>query len=172
MSSARSKTDRYANVITPRVEMSAANTLTFSEIDVGLNLFDKVGLLISRIEFYSTRFAAEMAASGDFVRMAITASNQITTIAPQENAVIAMEEHSVVEQGTAASAVIQKEPFVQDWSQLPMNGILVSPKPLYIAANTGGFSQADTIDARIFFTIVKLKDAEYFELLESRRFFG
>lgn len=171
MSNRNRTQDKYTNVLNVSVTQSSANTLTFEEVDVGLNLFDRVGLLISRMEYYNNE-EGELAANGDYIRMALTASNQITTISAQERAVIAMMEKQVIDHGTPASATLVHEPWVQDWSSLPGGGLLVAPKPLYVACSSAGLSAASRTDLRMFFTIIKLRDADYFELVESRRFFS
>ena len=59
--------DKYANIIYDEVTESAANTLTFESIDVGLNLFDKIGLKISRVEY--TDFRILLAAGTDRIEL-------------------------------------------------------------------------------------------------------
>lgn len=171
-SSARNKTDMYSNILTQNVTQSSANALEFAEIDVGLNLFDKVGLLVSRIEFYNNQAHNELVANGDTLRMAVTQSNQIASISPAERSVINMLEWNVIDHGTPANATITQEPWMQNFADLPGGGILVAPKPLYFAIDSDGFTAASVGSLRMYFTIIKLKDADYFELLESRRFFG
>jgi hypothetical protein len=65
-----------------------------------------------------------------------------------------------------------QEPFVVDYTSLSGGGILVAPRPLYIGMDTIGAAAAGFCTVRLYFTIITLQASEYFELLESRRFFG
>jgi hypothetical protein len=173
MATTRSKTDKYVNILDVQVTQGSTNTLTFQEVEVGLNLFDKVGLLIHRWEVYGLgAIRQEMEANADTLQAGLTQSNQISSLVPEERSVIDMVSFLIVEFGTAASGQLLSEPYIKDYSSMPGNGILVAPKPLYLAMDSTGFGNTRSIDARIYFTIVQLKDAEYFELLESRRFYG
>lgn len=168
----RGPKDMYANIIFQTVTQASANDLVFAEIDVGLNLFDKVGLLINRVEYDLTGLVNEMQATTDAAQMGLTASNQITSLDFSERAVIDYLELDNSIHGTAANLQTFIFPFIRDFSTMPGGGILVSPKPLYLALDSTGFASAQNVTARIYFTILKLSDADYFELLESRRFFG
>lgn len=173
MSNSRSQSqDRYVNVFNAQVAQTANNTLTFEEIDFGLNLFDKVGILIHRLEMYSNVATAQLVSGADILRSAITQSNQISSISPSERAIVDLFELRIIQAGTPANNELLVEPVVHDWSQVPGGGLLVAPKPLYLAVDTSGYTATETVDMRIYFTIKKLRDAEYFELLESRRFYG
>lgn len=165
--------DKYSNILDLNITMSAADTLTFEEIDIGLTLFDKVGLLMARWEFeVSAATSNELQASADELDIAITQSNQITALSLDQNAIvdkIKLKGHS---SGAPATLLVLEQPWKKDYTGLPGGGILVAPRPLYIGMNTSGFAAAGYAAIRFYFTIVSLKDAEYFELLESRRFFG
>jgi hypothetical protein len=173
MATRGSRTDKYSNLLSEQVTTSAANTLTFEEIDVGLNLFDKVGLLISRWEVYPFREDFdELETNADSMSVALVASNQISSLSATERAVIDNVRYAVADSGTPATANLQQVPMVKDFANLPGGGILVAPKPLYVGIDTTGFAGSAGVDVRLYFTIVSLKPEEYFELLESRRFFG
>lgn len=165
--------DKFTNILHERVTMSAANTLTFSEIDVGLNIFDKVGLIIQRIEYVpeDNIFDTEMTADGDKINFGICADSGITTLNVNERAVIdTHSEYYILE--TAVGFRYVTIPIVHNFSQLPGGGILVSPRPLYLAATSGGFANPVVVDMRMYFTVMKMTPESYFELLESRRFYG
>jgi len=167
------KIDKYANVLTESVTLSAANTLTFEEMELGLSLFDKVGLLISRIEYEpAVGTLNEMTASGDEIRMALTTSESISNLRVDEKAVIHSMVYKRFDAGTAASGHFYRLPFVYDLSDLPGGGILITPRPLYLAGDTDGVASAAVLYVRIYFTVISLTPAEYFELLETRQYFG
>ncbi len=167
------KQDKYSNLLNEQVTMSAANTLTFKELNVGLNIFDKAGLIISRIEYQpQTATFNEMTATGDYVVAALTSSNNLSNLVPNQSEVIDRRVIQRIDGGAAANFVLVDSVMIADFATLPGGGLLVPPKPLYIAAVTNGLANASIIDVRIYFTILRLGDAEYLELLETRRAFG
>lgn len=165
--------DKYANILTQKVVMSGANTLTFEEVSIGLSLFDKAGILLSRIEYQPAAAALlEMTASGDQIDLAITASNSISNLVATQPAVIHRSILKRMDFGTAAGAQLIIEPQVADLSTLPGGGILITPKPWFCAMVTTGLASAATGYFRFFFTVLKLTAESYFELLETRHYFG
>lgn len=173
MAAAKGKTDIYANIVNRSITMSAANTITFEEIDVGLNIFDKVGLLLHRFDVeINNATKIELNASADELDIALTQSNQVSELTYDERAVIDKMKLSAHTVGTAATYRLEPQPYTIDWTDLPGGGLLIAPRPLYLAADSIGFGAAAYATTRIYFTIVQLKPEEYFEILESRRFFG
>lgn len=165
--------DRYSNVINTTLTLSAANTLTFQEIDVGLTIFQKVALLIERMDiFMPPASQAEFVAVTDWAQVALTQSNQIADLDIDEAAIIDMLQVTVVVHATAGNANIIINPWQRDFTQLGGGGLLIVPKPLFLAGLTAGFTAPAVITLRFYFRIIALKPDEYFELLESRRFFG
>lgn len=165
--------DKFSNLMTQRITLSAANTLTFQEIELGLSIFDKVGMLLSRIEYEpSGGTMNEMTASGDELRLALTTSNQLTSLQVDEKSVIHSMVYKRFDAGTAGNANFYNLPFVHDFSQLPGGGILITPRPLYLAGDTDGVASPMVAYIRVYFTVIKLTPADYFELLETRQYFG
>lgn len=165
--------DKFVNVINQPLTMSAANTLTFSEINVGLNLFDKVGLLVTRIEYDPTiATLQDLDTDGDLITMGLVASNTISSLLATQAEVIDQTSLSVIHAGAAASAEFFNRPFVHDFSTQPGGGLLVPPRPLYASAMSAGMTAAGVFYLRLYFIIYKLNDSEYLELLETRRAFG
>ncbi|GAI82269.1 unnamed protein product, partial [marine sediment metagenome] len=165
--------DKYANVLTEKITMSAANTLTFQEVNIGLSLFDKAGILISRIEYQPTGGTiADLETTGDLIGMAVATSDNIANLGVDQAAVVTYKSLIRLDLGTAAAGWIFELPLVQDFSQLPGGGILITPKPWYIAMESGGLAAAGICTVRFFFTVVKLTAEMYFELLETRHYFG
>lgn len=165
--------DKYANMLVKQMTMSAANTLTFDEIDIGLSLFDKVGLKVQRLEYHWGNAALEeMTAANDAVQAGLFTSNAPATMDPGDVSTIHMAKIKRLDQGTAAASRILELPFVFNFAELDGGGLLITPKPLYIGMFTTGLASAGTITLRVFFTVVKLTPPEYFELLETRHYFG
>ena len=162
--------DKYSNLLYDSVTESGANTLTFEAIDIGLNIFDKVGLLIHRIEWY--RWHDLLAAAADLLTFGLSASNGWATATPAETSILTYHRASLVDYGTAGNNYLTVDPMIDDFTTLPGGGLLTTPKPLYMFGAGSNLASAATIKMRMFFTIVTLKPEEYFELLESRAFFG
>jgi len=166
------KTDRFANLYATTITMSAANTLTFQEINMGISLFDKVALKINRMEIILSSCITELVAITDSLENALCQSNQISSLDANDRLLIDYSQFATVVSGAPASWKIFHQPFVKDYSSLPGGGLLCAPKPLYLGMETAGFANPGSAAVRIYFTIEKLKDVEYFELLEARSFTG
>lgn len=167
------QTDRYSNILTQSITMSGANTLTFQEVNIGISLFEKAGILISRIEYQPTMATVDlMTASSDDIIMAVTTSNQLTSLTPEQQSVIHQMDFARFDFGTAASGQFFSVPWQYDFGQLPGGGLLITPRPWYVAMQSVGLASAGSGYVRFYFTVVQLKPEEYFELLETRTFFG
>lgn len=165
--------DKYANIITKRITLSAANTFTTDAIDMGLSLFDKVGLLISRAEYLPAHSSLQlMTATADNIAMGMITNDSVTSIAIGDNSTIDTVSISRHDNGAAANAHFFQTPIVRDFSGLPGGGLLITPRPWFIAGDSVGLASAAIVDVRIYFTVVKLSSEDYFELLETRHFFG
>lgn len=170
---AATKKDNYSNLVQVAITQSAADTLTFEEIDLGLTIFQKIGIVINRIEMYPQGPGwALLQNNGDTFIFGLTQSNQITTLSPSENAVVYRHQEYLMHYGTAGNAVPYSEPIVADFSEMPGGGLIIAPRPLFIALDSDGLGATFEGIIRMYFIIIELKADEYFELLESRRFFG
>lgn len=166
-------TDKYANVLTEKITMDSANTLTFEEVNIGLSLFDKAGILISRIEYQpDLATLAEMTANADSVSMAVVTSNAISNLAITQAAIVHLTSLNRVDCGTAAAGRLYQLPLAYDLSTLPGGGILITPRPWYIAMGSSGLANPGGGTIRFYFTVIKLTSENYFELLETRAYFG
>jgi len=171
MAVAKNVNDKYSNQLSVTIDQSAADALTFEEIDIGLTVFDKVGLLLQRmqVEINSTT-RDNLLTTADVFEVALTQSNSIPTLNMQNAAVIDKIKISMALITSGALPLIQ--PLTRDWSNLGGGGILIVPRPFYIAINSTGFAAAGQATCRLFFQVVTLKPEEYFELLETRQYFG
>jgi hypothetical protein len=153
--------------------MSAANTLTFEEIVIGVTLFQGAAIIIHRLEYdiTSTNFAL-MTTAGDNIDVAITSDSSISTLSISQESVIDRMRTLRVDYGAAASGELIDPTFKRDFTDLPGGGLLVPPKPLYFAMTSGGLASAASMVARMYFSIIELKSDQYLELLETRRAFS
>jgi len=165
--------DKYANILTQEITMSAADTLTFTEVSIGLSIFDKVGILISRIEYHpSVTTMNLMIADDDKLFHAVTTTNTLASLNAREMSIL--DYHTLNMQVVAAGSGVQlyETPIVRDFANLPGGGLLITPRPWYVALSSTSLGTAGVSVFRFFFTVVKLTPQDYFELLETRTYFG
>ena len=63
-------------------------------------------------------------------------------------------------------------PLVRDFSNMPGQGILVAPSPLYGFVEGVAMPGACYMYIKLFYTYVELSTDEYWQLIESRRIVG
>ena len=161
--------DVYANKGYGSVTESGANTLTFSEIQTNVNIFDKLAWVIHRIEWYVSQASwILMAAAADEIHMALTASNTIADLGLEIPAVIDLLELSRHE-ATAVGFLFNTIPLIRDFSNLPGQGLIIAPRPLYLAIRGVSLATPATAECRFYFTQKVLKADEYLELIDFYR---
>jgi len=161
----RGKKDMYANIALGSVTLSAINTLTFSQLQISVGLFQGVAMLLHRISWYP--YAAnlrEIVAATDSLSFALTVSNRVAAIEDATDPSIIACRRLI---GIAAAVGSYEVPFESDFTRLPMGGKLIPANPLFLAATSGGFGAVATVKAQIDFSFVQLGDAEYLELLQA-----
>lgn len=149
---------------------SAANTLTFTQLQTGLSIYDHVGWILGRLEFrLSNTVPALFNADGDALSIAITQNNAAAALSQSDPAIIYLLQIRRTDYGTAASGELRSNTFEVDFSTLPGGGILVLPNPLYLASVGSGLTGPSTVTARLYFQPVDLSDADYFNLVQARQ---
>ena len=164
--------DRYVNQAYLSVTESAANTLTFSKLETGINIYEKVGWLISRFDYNFDVTAANFSAEGDAVYFGLSVSAQITNINLIQDAVIDFNSVIRHDYGTAGNAIIQENPHSKSFADLPGGGLLIPPNPLYIYVKGANLASPVIVTGRMFYTVIKLKTEDFWELVEQRRMIG
>lgn len=166
----KSVNDSYVSQAVFRVAESAANTLTFEKLETGLSVFDKIGWVISRVEYrlepgsYSVFNAA-----ADRIDFALTMTNSLTALVPENPSIYFMRSILRVDIGTAASGFMEDNTLVADYSGLPGGGILVLPSPIYFGLVGTSLTAAATMVCRIFFQAIEMTDQDYFNLVQARQ---
>lgn len=160
--------DKFANIAYLTVTESAANTLTFATLNLANNLMDsKYAMIIHRAECFI--YPTQMNGTGDIVSMALTVTDRLTGLGLIQPEVLFMRELLRTDMGAAASAIITTSPLIADFSELPGGGILVPADRLYIGAQGSGCAAANTVGMRLYYTVMPLDTADYWELIEARR---
>jgi hypothetical protein len=170
MAAAKQTQDQYANKAYGQCIESAANTLTFTELPTNIDIMAKVAWVISRIEWYFDPTMTQlMAGGGDAIQVALTASKGIATLSMSEAAVIDFVEYEFVLRGTAANFELFQKPFLRDFSSLPGGGLIVAPRPLYVAVKGTSLASPVTANCRIYFRTIELDSASYIDLVDFYR---
>jgi len=160
--------DRFANVYTADLTMAAANTLAFSQLNFGLNLRDKIAIVIDQLYFYINAGAlAEMTTAADAIAMAITMGDAITNIFSSglgDRRIIYLEEYRRFDFGTAASGQFHTFPLKAEFSP----PVLVLPTRLFFALNTAGLASAANVIMRMHYRTVNItQQDQLIEVLET-----
>jgi hypothetical protein len=161
--------DSYCNKFFGQVVESAPTTLTFKEIPTNVNTFGKIAWVLHRLDwFINTATIALLLGTGDSIQMALTASNNIAAIELDNPSVIDFTQIVMLE-ATAVGRTILERPLTRDFSNLPGGGILMAPRPLYLAAKGASIAGAVTVSCRGYFTQLELSGDEYLELVDFYR---
>ena len=157
--------DRYANIMSGTVNMSAANIITFLAINTGVGLQSKQGMLIDQIDYFPTITAlGEMTTAGDTIQFGLTVSNGVTSLFDfTDRRVIHSAILGRVDFGTAASAQLQALPVTRQF----FPALIVAEPTLYFAALTAGLASAATIRFRVYFRFIELTDRNILEIAQS-----
>lgn len=161
--------ETFANFAIVSVTQTAIDSLTFQKLDAGINMFSKIGWVVSRIEWYFGSNLTQLGSTGTDVTMALTQSNAISSLDPTEPGVLSRIRITRMDLGTAASGFYVVEPLIEDYSSLPGGGLIVLPNPIYVGITSTSAASALTGTGRIFYETVTLNDQDYFELLQMRQ---
>lgn len=157
--------DRFRNVLSAEVTLSAANTLTFSEVTTGASLGVRLGLIIDEIMFYPAQGGInEMTTSGDGMTFAWVTSDQVDDLNDEaDSRIIYSQRIHRLDFGTAASAQLVTQPFSKEFTP-PM--IVATPK-LHLGLVTNGLASAATLRSRLAYRFINLNAQEYLEVAET-----
>jgi len=160
----------FANYALIQVTESAANTLSFKKLETGISLMDKVAWVINRVEYIlDSLLAARFDTNGDSSVFGLCVSNAFATPDFNQDTIIDYNSIQRADYGTSAVAFLNQQPFIKNFADLPGGGILVPPVPLYLYAKGTGLAAAQTIQARIHYTVRELAESDYWGLIEARR---
>jgi hypothetical protein len=162
--------DTYANMAVITVTEPAANTLTFSKLETGINLGSNIAWLINRIEYFLPPIDYSVFNTVlDAFDCGLAQSNKFSTINVNDASIIDIV-HLRKNGGTATvdGVVFQMLPLVKDFSTLPGGGLIVVPNPIYGFSVGCGLAAATTTKLKVYYTQMEIKDADFYELFQSR----
>jgi len=161
--------EQYANKFYGSVTETAANTLTFKEIPTNVDVFSKIAWVLHRLEWFVAQTDLDkIAGANDEIRMALCSTDKLTTLALNDAGLIDLCTASSI-MVTLASWQFFNKPFIRDFSTMPGGGLIIAPRPLYIAAQGNSLASAITAEVRGYFTAQELKADEYLELVDFYR---
>lgn len=163
------QTDKFANKFYGRVVESAANTLTFAEIQTNVDVFSKKAWILHKLEwFFGSTERSKLDATDDVITAALTSSNQLSSLSLDNAGVIDLFEISV-DFGTAVGFEQFISPIARDFTPLPGGGLIIAPRPLYLAVKGTSLANALTVAVRGYFTALDLTADDYLELVDFYR---
>lgn len=165
------RNDAFANLANVEVTESAANTLTFQKLDSGAGIFEKMAMIIHRVEYAPAVSTIQLlVAAGDLFNFAWTTSNQITGLAKDKAQVIDnLVLGADINGGAPQNMNIMNLPIVHDFANLPGGGLIVPVTNLYCAIMGASVASPGYLRSSLFFTYRSLKAEEYWELVEATR---
>lgn len=163
--------DRYANIATMQVPMTAANTLTFADLETGMGI--RAGrqaadaMLIDEIDYFIPKGAIEdMTTAGDSINLALCVSDGVTSLADfTDRRILNFIQLSRADFGTAGNARISIMPVVRQF----FPPLVVGERKIFLGADSGGLASAFTPSARIYYRTVELTQGELLEISEIFR---
>lgn len=162
---AKVKKDIYPNRAMSSVTQTAANTITFEQINFGVGIFQGVALVLHRVEYMPDGAALnELAAFGDTWDMGLTTSNLLADLQAFDPAVISMKRMLAI--GAAVEPF--ELPLITDFTTMPGGGLILPPNPLFMCVDSLGNAAAHGTIFQLYFTFVELADKDYIELIQSQ----
>lgn len=160
--------DKYPQLARASVTMSAANTLTFNQLNTGIGVQDRLAWIIHSLEYYpSVGTMGEMTADGDYIELALSSTNGLTSLATGRAQLFDLFRILVTHEGTAADSHYHKFPILRDFSYLPGGGLLIPANNVYFGMTSNGLASAGVMEVRIRYSQVQLKDADFWELVQA-----
>lgn len=162
---AKTSKDAYANVAFGTLTMSAANTLTFAQINMGVGLFEGRALLLHQLRYYPTNASLrELVAATDELIMCMCTTNRLSSIVDTSDPAI-IDVTRIVSVGVAVERY--QTPIIVDFTNLPGGGRLMPANPIWLCGYTAGAVAASVFRVRLDFTFIELGPQDYLELIQS-----
>lgn len=172
MAAPKKAMDNYANKMYGTATESVAGTLKFSEINTNVSVFDKAAFVLHRLEwFISLTDLEKIIGAGDGIYAALTSSQNITSLGLDNPAVIDLFQLTG-DWATVVGFQLMEQPFVRNFDGLPGGGLIIAPRPLFVAVQGVSLASAVTVKLRAYFTVKQLSAEEYLELVDFYRIVG
>jgi len=151
-----------------KLEMSAANTLTYETLQTGLSPKDRIGWVIQRVEVQLAGGTLGLFNStADTLQFGLVQNNTLTTLSQENPQVKYTRKLERIDYGIAASGFIADMTYFDDFSGLSGGGILIVPQPLYGFITSTGLSAAATVALKVYIKEIQLSDSDYFNIVQN-----
>lgn len=154
--------DNYANIAEAQVTANGT-TIAFTELQTGISLAQKRGIVIDKIEYTFARDDIGALADNEDINIGWVTSNSITSLNTNQKQVIHAVTLGRVDMGTAATAQIYEMP-VQFMYTPPL---IVAAQRIYLAVDSADSGSQNIHSSRLYFRYIDLKTEEYLEIAES-----
>lgn len=159
--------DIYANIVSATAD-ATSGTPNFTEVNLGISLGSKVGIIIDSIEYLpSLGLLNEFQDDGDLCVFGWSSSNSLSAPAISDSQVIDFNQMSFMAFGTPANGRFDIFPYKKSF--LPPI-IVASPRIYFYVDATG--PNAGNVKCRLYFRYVELSTQEYLELAETFQLVG
>lgn len=166
--------DKFANIATIDLTMTAANTLSFQELrtQAGIepNRKSAIAMIIDEIDYYPSRAMLQEITSGaDFIALALTLSNAVSDLEDfADRRILHSAGINRLDSGTATSSKYFRLPWVYQF----FPPLITADRSLFLGAISSGLASAGRIRMRIYHRVVEVTQAEFIELAEVFRLVG
>jgi len=158
--------DRFANIFTASVTMSAANTLTFAELNFGITLRDRIAIVVDQVFWYpSSNAYGFMTTAADRLIMAVTISDSITDISDLTDRRMFFHKGLIrADWGTAGAADLLEVPLISEFTP----PLIILPNRIFLGLNSVGLASPVSCTIRMHYRTVSItQDQQLIEVLES-----
>jgi hypothetical protein len=169
MAKMKSSADKFANIAAINAVEAVAGTTAYARFNFPFSIMDKVGLIISRIEYWPYNLS-NLNSSTDTLTAALIAASAILDLTNQADPAM-LDSFRIIRNdlGAAATGALERLPIIKDFSDIPGGGILCAPSPLNVAVQGVGGAGVVGCWVKLFYTYVEMTTDEYWEMVESRR---
>jgi len=156
--------DLYVNRAYANLVLSAANTQTFEQIRWATGLFSGIALKLVEVQYHLTYGTlGELVADGDKLAFGICSRNDLDSMDPEDQSIY--DAHFIDVPGTNVEPY--HSPIVKSFANLSQGGMLIPANPLYVGANSYGFTDPAEINVVIFYQFIQLSPQESLEVLQT-----
>lgn len=166
--------DKYANIFTAELTMSAADTISFTEIPTGLGIeSDRQSaraMIIDELDYYpNVGLYSLMTSVADYSSFGLTITNTVPDLNDvSDRRILHSCQRVRADFGIAAAAAIMPFPLVYQF----FPPLITAERKLYLAMDTNGLASASQVKVRAYYRIVEINQADFIELAEVFRLVG
>ena len=168
MAVGKSISDRFANIAATAVTETAINTLTYQEVQFGVSLGNRRGLLIDQIDYFirPATIAGNWVTANDFTIMAWCIDDTLTTLVDNFNNRKILHAMHI---GMQLYSLVGVNYFVNPYIHQFFPPLIVAPRngSLFLAIESSSQVNVVGVQSRLYSRFIDLSTQDYLELAES-----